>query len=123
MKSFNLNPVASPTIEGVVRWIRTASNDLNNHIRGTIPNIEITSSGITTERSTQVVAKASITITLNAAPADQEVVTVKRVTGAGNVTVAGNGNNIDGSSTYLITTNYESATFVYFSDDGEWYTL
>lgn len=120
MKSFNLNPVATPTIEGVVRWIRSASVDLNSHIRETIPNLESQSSDFTTERSTRVVATAAITITLNATPADQETVTVKRATSAGSVVVDGNGNTIDGSSNFTLLNNYDSYTFVYFENSSEW---
>lgn len=120
MKSFNLNPVATPTIEGVVRWIRAASVDLNSHIRETIPNLESQSSNFTTERSTRVVATAAITITLNATPADQETVTVKRATSAGSVVVDGNGNTIDGSSNFTLLNNYDSYTFVYFENSSEW---
>jgi hypothetical protein len=59
---------------------------------------------------------APITITLPAGPATGDTYTVKDANGSANantITVSGNGVNIDGLSSILLTTNYTQATFVY----------
>lgn len=67
-----------------------------------------------------VIATASLTVSLNASPDDGETVKVKRATTAGYVTVSGNGNTIDGDSTFTMVNNYGSFTFKYVEDAGEW---
>lgn len=58
----------------------------------------------------------SITITLPASPASGDQYIVKDVNGSAGtypVTVAGNGANIDGSSTFKLSQNYAAYTFLY----------
>jgi 5-deoxy-D-glucuronate isomerase len=119
----NLNPKATPSIEGIIRWIRDTSVKFDALSRQVTFDTESVSSDFTTTRSTYVVATSSITVTLNASPADQEEVIVKRVTAAGNVTVSGNGNNIDGSSSSTLSANYDSITVRYFDSEGQWLTI
>jgi hypothetical protein len=59
---------------------------------------------------------AAITITLPASPTAGNTYFVKDKSGTAitnNITVSGNGKNIDGASTYVISLNYESAGFVF----------
>ena len=70
-----------------------------------------------------VVVTSDVTITLNATPDDGEKVEVKRVTTAGNVTVDGNGNNIDGDTTFTLLSNYGAYDFIYSVTEGGWLIL
>ena len=60
-----------------------------------------------------------ITVTLTNQPKDLNKVQVIRA-GAGAVTVAGNGNNINGSSSYSVASQYDSVTFEWFEDLSRW---
>lgn len=82
--------------------------------------VVVTSSNYTTDGNEIVIATSNITATLNSAPADGERVSVKRATTAGTVTIDGNGNNIDGSSTATLLYNYETITMIYSVDNDEW---
>lgn len=79
-----------------------------------------TASNHTTAGNEIVEATTSITVTLNANPANEERVTVKRNTTTGAVTINGNGNNIDGDSTYTMLINYEGVDLIFSIDSGEW---
>ena len=118
MYPFRINPRVSESLPDLVRWVRDATTILNEFIRSMIPDVESVSSNFSTTRSAAIVATSNITITLNATPADQETVIVKRVTAAGNVTVSGNGNNIDGAASSTLSTNYDSLTVRYFDSAG-----
>lgn len=62
-----------------------------------------------------------VTITLPASPTDGDLYVVKDRDGSAavyNITVSGNGNNIDGLSTYLINTNYQSISLIF--SNGKW---
>ena len=64
---------------------------------------------------------SSITITLPTSPTAGDTYTVKDQAGGtaiNNVIISGNGNNIDGASTYTMNTNYESVTVVFAN--GSW---
>ena len=63
-------------------------------------------------------ATSNITITLNQEPEDNEIITVKRNTTAGNVIVDGGTINIDGATTYTMALNYESVHFRYSATSG-----
>lgn len=79
------------------------------------------STNTTTTASGRYVCTASLTLTLNDSPEDGETVLVK--TTAANVTVAGNGKNVDGDSTHEILIPYESREFVYTAVTDEWLIL
>lgn len=67
-----------------------------------------------------------ITISLEGAPANGTLMNVKDGGGnasVNNVTVSGNGHNIDGSASYIINTNYGGAQFQYSSSAGQWFIL
>lgn len=82
--------------------------------------ISTSSNYTTTGNEDVVIATAAITVTLNDSPDDGETVTVKRATTAGYVTVDGNGNTIDGDTDFIMVNNYDSYTFIYIEDAGEW---
>ena len=83
---------------------------LNNNV--TIVLVDTTSSGLT--------------VTLNSSPVNGRVLRIKDKSGNGNVrniTINGNGKNIDGSSTTLINTGYGSIEMVYSSANNSWYII
>lgn len=82
-----------------------------------------TASNYTTAGDEIVEATSNITVSLNASPDEGETVTAKRNTTAGTVTVSGNGKNIDGAATHLLTINYDSRTFIYSASSGEWLVI
>lgn len=59
------------------------------------------------------------TFSLEAAPADTRIVTVKRM-GAGPLVIDGNGHTIDGNAQVSITQQYTSLTFFYCTSVGQW---
>lgn len=66
------------------------------------------------------------TITLPANPDDQEFHYVKDGSGGAltnNITVSGNGHNIDGAASFVINTNYGAACFTYDLTNTRWYVL
>lgn len=66
------------------------------------------------------------TITLPASPDDEEFHYVKDASGGAgtnNITVSGNGHNIDGAASFVINTNYGSACFTYDLTNTRWYVL
>lgn len=63
----------------------------------------------------------AVTVTLEAAPTMGREVTIKDISGAAganNITISGNGNNIDGSSTRFINSNYGSVTLIFNNSTG-----
>jgi len=62
---------------------------------------------------------SAITVTLHAKAKDGDQVTIKR-TGTGSVTVSGNGNTIDGSSTIVLGSAYAGPHLIYTAAAGEW---
>ena len=80
----------------------------------------VTSSNYTSSGSELIIATSNITIDFDPDPEDGQFIKIKRVTTAGNVVADGNGNNIDGSSTFTLLFNYDSNTFIFSRDAGEW---
>ena len=68
---------------------------------------------------------ATQTVTLPSSPADGQAFKIKDRGNAltNNITISGNGNNIDGSSTATINTDYGALELVYSSDADEWFSL
>ena len=69
-------------------------------------------------------SSAPHTITLPASPSNGEVHIIKDITGtaaANNITVSGNGNNIDGAASKLIATNYGSMRVAFIGT--VWFTI
>lgn len=64
---------------------------------------------------------SGITITLDANPIDGQRHEVwKNDAGVGAVGIAGNGKNINGSSSISLSSQYDAATLVYMAAAGEW---
>lgn len=62
-----------------------------------------------------------ITISLPATPANYDVVRLKRAsTSVANVTIAGNGNTIDGASSLIVGGVYNAPYLIYTTAAGEW---
>jgi hypothetical protein len=69
-------------------------------------------------------SSSSHTITLPATPSNGEVHVIKDITGTAgtnNITISGNGNNIDGSSSKLIATNYGNMRVTFIGT--AWFTI
>lgn len=77
------------------------------------------SSAHTTSGNELIIATATLTVTLNDKPKDFEFVEVKSAV-VGTVTIDGNGNTIDGSSTLTISHKYDSPKLRYSIDADEW---
>jgi hypothetical protein len=85
----------------------------------------VTASGITsiTGLIQTVVCDATAgaqTINLPASPVGGSRVTITKRDASNNVTVSGNGNNIDGAASQVLSTQYSSITVEYSPDAGEW---
>ncbi|HMA77698.1 MAG TPA: hypothetical protein VKP88_00985 [Candidatus Paceibacterota bacterium] len=63
-----------------------------------------------------------ITLTVNDTPTTRDVLIVKAA-GTGQVTIDGNGKNIDGNSTLILTTQYSAPNLVFTTAAGEWSTF
>ena len=59
-----------------------------------------------------------ITVTLNAAPLDQEMVQVKR--NNSKVIISGNGKTVDGSATVTLSKQYVGLTLIYSQEADSW---
>lgn len=75
-------------------------------------------SNTTTQRNRGYVCTSTLTLTLHN-PQDQDRVKVKRKNGS--VLINGNGQNINGASTYKMALDEEGLQLIYFS--GEWHTI
>lgn len=75
----------------------------------------------TTIGSELLIATENVTITLNATPKDEEEVTIKNASGL--IEVNGNGVNIDGSETAIISTLWDSITIIYIEDNKQWFII
>lgn len=82
---------------------------------------EITGATHTTSGNEVLICDVPCTITLNATPADEEIVTVKRLNGL--VSVLGNGRNIDNSSTIMLSRDLTSLDFFYVLATDKWYIM
>jgi len=81
----------------------------------------VASTNYTTVSTSRVICNAAITITLRASPGDDEKVYVKRTNGE--VTVNGNGNNIDGEASVILNAEYTTVLFVFSSFLDAWYIM
>ena len=94
--------------------------DVSLDFESSLIPIVSTSSAYTTRGDVLLVVTGEATITLDEFPADNQKTIVKRATSAGYVTVDGNGKTIDGGTMFTMVNNYDSFTFVYSRDAGEW---
>ena len=107
------------------------------YVSGLTSNIKVNKLGInivnvntTLDNTYHVVLVAtsgsSINITLPTNPVDGQVYNIKDRSGnalTNNITISGNGKNIDGSATSLINTDYGSLYLVYSLLANEWFSL
>lgn len=79
---------------------------------------------LTTQRKQIIVCSntSSITVTLASDPLSPSEVFVKQA-GTGQVTIAGNGKDIDGSSTLVLNSQYSKSYIVYTDTASEWSVL
>jgi hypothetical protein len=73
---------------------------------------------------TYMVTGTAYTITLPASPATDDYIVIKDAAGnasTNNKTVSGNGNNIDGSATHVINSDYASHRYVF--DGSNWFIV
>jgi hypothetical protein len=85
--------------------------------RQTVIYSSVSTAYTTTGYERILIVTSPTTITLNANPADGEIVSVKRRTAAGNVVISG---TIDGASSYTILLNNEGVTLMYSVEALEW---
>src|SRR5262249_2706135 len=66
----------------------------------------------------------ALTETLLASPPAGQIINVKKIDGtANNVTIAGNGHNIDGAATKVLTAQYQTAQLQYDATSTTWNVL
>lgn len=66
----------------------------------------------------------AITVTLSASPIDGQKHHIIKIDSSGNaITIDGNSNNINGSSTASLAAQYDSKTLVFMGGSGEWIVL
>jgi hypothetical protein len=78
----------------------------------------VVSSDYTTANSEKVACSNSVTITLNDTPDDFELVTI--VATNGKVNIEGNGRDISGHPSVVISRNYNSLSLMYSIELNEW---
>ncbi len=81
----------------------------------------VTAVDVTAEGNQVIICTDAVTVTLALAPLDKDVVEVKRTNGL--VTVAGNGNTIDGSSEITLTRDFIGYSMEYSSTADAWFIL
>lgn len=75
----------------------------------------------TTEGNQTVICTASLTVTLALDPLDRDLVVIKATNG--NVTINGNGNNIDGDNTVIIRRNFTGLDMQYSLEADAWFIV
>ena len=80
---------------------------------------EVTGATHTTSGNEVLICTVPCTITLNANPLDEELVTVKRMNGL--VSVLGNGRDIDTSTTINLSRDTTSLDFFFSTATNKWY--
>jgi len=88
------------------------------YLEGTIV---VTAANVTAAGNTTIICTAAVTVTLAADPLDKDLVKVKATNG--NVTIAGNGNNIDGDSSVTMRRNFTGLDMVYSSSADAWFIV
>jgi len=81
----------------------------------------VTAVGHTAEGNQTVICTDSLTVTLALEPLDRDLVVIKATNG--NVTISGNGNNIDGNSSVIIRRNFTGLDMEYSSEADAWFIV
>jgi len=98
------------------------SNALNIAINtAAIGSLIVVTSNYSQVLNQRILCNAPVTVTLNVAPANDEKVYIKRLSGA--VTINGNGKTIDGSATLVLNVAFSSVYLVYSSLLGAWFII
>ena len=125
-----LDGYSLPTLTGSgnLNWNGSSWVLMSNLITNTHTNIITASytvnSGSTPDKVVLCNASAPITVTLPLSPNAGDTYKVKDKSGAANtnnITVSGNGNNIDGATSFVMNRNYQSAELIY--DGSVWNIL
>jgi hypothetical protein len=128
-------PPVGLTSDAVLVWnsvdknIKTVSGAALGDKNNVYSHSAVTTSVLLTTGSSYVILvnnSAPVTITLPATPLNGQVFKIKNVSGSAVtniITVAGNGKNIDGSSTGLINTDYGALELIYDLTLRAWYSL
>ncbi len=85
------------------------------YLEGTIV---VTAVNVTATGNTTIICTDALTVSLNSAPLDKDLVKVKARNG--NVTINGNGKNIDADSSVIIRRNFTGLDMVYSSVLDAW---
>ena len=81
-------------------------------------SIVVTAVNVTASGNTTIICTDALTVTMNSTPLDKDLVKVKARNG--NVTIDGNGNNIDADSSVIIRRNFTGLDMVYSSVLSAW---
>jgi len=130
----NDTPAAGTTNDKVIVWdsadkqLKTIEGSELGEDNNSYAVTAITSSATLTPVLYTVLVNgaAAVTVTLPASPADGQAYKIKDASGnalTNNVTISGNGNNIDGAGTAVINTDYGALELVYNASLDEWFTL
>jgi len=109
----NATDIASNVTDIATNSAAIASIDLGS--------LSVQTTNYTTTGAERVLCNAAITISLDATPADDTRVYIKRINGS--VTVSGNGNLIDGETSIILSREYTTLLFVYSSTLSNWYIM
>jgi hypothetical protein len=74
-----------------------------------------------TDEKIFVNAGTGCTITLESSPPNNRSITVKKISGTGDITIDGNGKTIDSSISHIIRVSNESVTMIYSQPNNGWY--
>lgn len=81
----------------------------------------VTAVNVTVSGNTTIICTSALTVTLASAPLDKDLVKVKQTNG--NVTINGNGNNIDGDSSVIMRRNFTGLDLVFSSTADAWFIV
>ena len=81
----------------------------------------VTAVNVTASGNTTIICTDSLTVTMALNPLDKDLVKVKQTNG--NVTIDGNGNNIDGDSSVIMRRNFTGLDMVYSSTADAWFIV
>jgi len=84
-------------------------------------SIVVTAVNVTASGNTTIICTDALTVTLNTNPLDKDLVKVKQTNG--NVTIDGNGNNIDGDSSVIMRRNFTGLDLVFSSSADAWFIV
>lgn len=84
-------------------------------------SLVVTAVNVTASGNTTIICTDTLTVTLALSPLDKDLVKVKATNG--NVTIAGNGNNIDGDGSVIMRRNFTGLDMVFSSTADAWFIV